>query len=238
MECKLVYSDYTKEIRELNPKQELINFANSGATEMRSLPKGYHGVVKRELYLEIIKKYGSVIHGSSPDISIAVALTTVATKHIYYDYPLTIYGASPKSTAALTVKKEHHGRPDKIPFLRPSTLTNWDPKLPFFWSERIIYAQSFYEVAKKMNIQVSTKYCSFWASLIVLEFHVFNTVKQLDNSLRFKLFSTILSCPLFFFKRLLGRLLFSLNVKKQSKFLILVENPEEVSLELQKRINK
>ena len=57
-----------------------------------NLPKLYHGIVKRK-YLNLIKeKTGNFIGGLSPDIYLAVALSTLIKKIIKIDYPLTIFG--------------------------------------------------------------------------------------------------------------------------------------------------
>ena len=163
---------YTWQISFVESLNELTAYEKAGATEIRGLPRGYHGVVKKSLYRFIKEKFGNYILGSSPDIAIAVTIALLCDRFLYVDGPLTVYGACYKSGGGMTARKQHFMKPDDATFLRRETIDNWCAELPYIWSERTIYPQTYYEVISKFNLHRFFDKERFWASFFILENNV------------------------------------------------------------------
>ena len=107
-----------------------------------NLPKLYHGIVKSK-YLNLIKeKTGNFIGGLSPDIYLAVALSTLIKKIIKIDYPLTISGICKASTSYSSATENNVGNLEN--FIRPRSRGEyfWAKEVPRFYSGINVWADS------------------------------------------------------------------------------------------------
>jgi glycosyltransferase involved in cell wall biosynthesis len=132
------------EIKEYSTIGEVEKLMKSGAQNYMelNLPKLYHGIVKRK-YLDLIKyKTGNFIGGLSPDIYLAVALSTYIKNIIKIDYPITIPGICKKSTSYDSVTYSNTGRLEDAPHFRDRGKYIWAKEVPRYYSGINIWADS------------------------------------------------------------------------------------------------
>lgn len=98
-QAKMFVKPYDGRIRKINGLKVVKSAAKNLGSGLGSMPRIYHGLVRREILNLIREKYGSIFGGVSPDIYSAT-LIALETNLIYsIDAPFVIPGASPKSTA-------------------------------------------------------------------------------------------------------------------------------------------
>lgn len=165
---------YTGKIRELSSLRERKIFQDSGSIYIGKLPRLYHGFVRKGVLQELIESFEDLVVGSSPDISLALQLSYIRDKYVHIDFPLTVYGACYNSGGGMTARKAHHGELEKMSFLPSNIITNWDENLPKIWSERIIYAQTAYEVSTRIGKSCGTNYFRTYTGLLIHEYKLKN----------------------------------------------------------------
>ena len=203
----------SKDLVLLNSNEELNKTLKKGAVSYYSLPRLYHGIVKREVLDKIRDKTGVYLTGSCPDIAFAVSLSLVIEKYYYMDFPVTIFGASKNSGGGWTASKKHYGTLGEITFLRPNIQDVWDFNIPKIWSQTTIYPQTTSEVLKVFDFHQKINYISFYATMLVNEPYLFSLLyKSIFNYCRFNPIKYLMLF-LKIFKKLMGLLLRSIKIK-------------------------
>lgn len=128
----------------INCQKELIRLLENGLQHylLYPLPKTYHGVVKRDLMLEIKQKTGHYYGALSPDIYSAVALSLYAKNHYEIDFPVSIAGVCATSTTADNFSGKHSGDLKSMPHLRNRGPYVWSELIPEYYSVNTIWAES------------------------------------------------------------------------------------------------
>jgi glycosyltransferase involved in cell wall biosynthesis len=129
-----------------------------GGTFLFDMPALYHGIVNKKTMDQVLKKFGSYVPGSSPDMAIAAALSSILEEHHYVNYPVSITGASKKSAAGMGIKNEHIAKIEDVPWLPIGLAQRWDEKIPKIWTGLTIYAQTISEVLKVANSELKLNY--------------------------------------------------------------------------------
>ena len=106
------------------------------------LPRVYQGFASRSALAKLRERCGTCFPGASPDMANAVGLSTFVDQVLWDDRPLVVSGHSPKSGGGQGAAGLHHGRLEDQSHLPATTIANWNPAIPHFWSGRTIYAQS------------------------------------------------------------------------------------------------
>ena len=106
------------------------------------LAKLYHGVVANSLIRNLRKKQGSCVGGLSPDIYLAVALSTIAEGCASVGFPLTISGICRASGSSASATGAHTGRLEDAPHFFGHVSYEWSPQVPRFYSVETIWADS------------------------------------------------------------------------------------------------
>ena len=142
----------------IDPRVELEKlYARGSVGGLGLLPRVYHGYVSRESLRKLMEACGTYFPGSSPDMANAVALVPFV-KTMYFDTRFTlISGHSPNSGGGQGSRKQHHAELEQAN-LPAATITNWDPRIPRFWSGTTIYAQSVMEAARAVNLTPHTPF--------------------------------------------------------------------------------
>lgn len=115
------------------------------------MPRGYHGIVRRNLLEAVRLRTGSYFHGSSPDMSAAVAMACLVDRFCEVDVPLTIPGVSGGSNSGRSAMNTHKGA------LSSETQTSgfedrgWTPGVPRFFSVENVWAHAGLETLKKLR---------------------------------------------------------------------------------------
>jgi glycosyltransferase involved in cell wall biosynthesis len=154
-------------MEEMNPEVELNKVLAMGGVFLNNLPCLYHGIVKRSTLDKVKQKFGSYIPGSSPDMAVAVALSTVLNRYYRINIPASIPGASKSSAAGLGVKGAHISRIEDVPWLSENILKNWDVNIPRIWTGYSIYAQSIHEVLKAGKVDKQLDYKKLYLKMFV-----------------------------------------------------------------------
>ena len=136
---------------EKNANAELYAFLDSGAAFFSSLPKLYHGILRKNVLNKIKEITGTFLPGSSPDLAFSIAISLSINKYYYVNYPISVFGASNNSGGGWTVSKKHYGKIEDQAHLPKKCLENWSDKIPRIWSEKTIYAQTTIEVLKEFK---------------------------------------------------------------------------------------
>jgi hypothetical protein len=148
---------------------ELEHMLKNGAVSYYRMPRFYHGIVSRQLLQSIYKNTGTFVPGSSPDMALSVALALITNRYLQSNRPVTVFGASKDSGGGLTAAKLHHGRIEDQVHLPKTTIDNWDPQLPRYWSEYTIYPQTTQEVFKAFGRPSNLDFTALYASIMVNE---------------------------------------------------------------------
>lgn len=164
---------------------------NNGVVSLDTLPKIYHGVVKKDLLIQIKNRWGSYFPGSSPDMASSVALSLITKDFYSINYPVSITGCSPKSAAGLGATSKHVGKIEDQIFLPKNVLENWNRYVPRIWTGPSIYAQTASEVLGDSINNYSINYYALYAYM--MNFHpdlksIINTaIKNINKLLLIKL---------------------------------------------------
>lgn len=121
-----------------------------------TMPRGYHGIVSRDLCTTIINKYGSLFGGVSPDIYIAALISKEATNAYIVDYPITLPGSSGVSGAGQSAKGKHIGFLRDTPYMAAFKNLEWDVIIPEFYSVETVWGYSLVKAIDAINIYDNT----------------------------------------------------------------------------------
>jgi hypothetical protein len=122
------------------------------------LPKIYHGLVRRTVLEKIRQVSGAYFHGSSPDVSGAIALALCSKNFLIVDYPLTIPGASGGSNTGRSAMNTHKGQLGQESQTRAFESGGWSIGVPRFFSVETVWAHAALETIRRIEPQ---QVCSF-----------------------------------------------------------------------------
>lgn len=191
----IFFKEYTYKTRVIQIENELAKVLDEGAANtLRSLPRVYHGFIKKEVLHELKIISGSFFPGPSPDMANAIGLTSVVKTLVEIDVPAIISGHSKRSGGGMGAEKKHHGRIEDQTFLPKETSKLWCNKIPKFWSGATIYAESAKEALRrtsKLN-QSKLNFSYLWAFCLVFETKYFKKIMPV-------IFRNPLQIPLVFY---------------------------------------
>jgi hypothetical protein len=106
------------------------------------LPKLYHGLVRRDLLEELKRRSGQYVHGSSPDMSAAVALSLVCPEFVSINYPLTVPGGSGGSNTGRSAMNQHRGRMGEDSQTKAFVNQGWSLGVPRYFAVETVWAHA------------------------------------------------------------------------------------------------
>jgi glycosyltransferase involved in cell wall biosynthesis len=130
----------------------LANVLRLGGTEMKNLPRLYHGIVRRAILDKIWARSGSYFPGPSPDMANAIALCKYVKQYVYTGIPYIISGHSALSAGGMGAKGTHIGEIENFKHLPKDTADKWSTTVPFYWSGTTIYAESLIQALVRMDM--------------------------------------------------------------------------------------
>ncbi|GAB1440080.1 hypothetical protein MASR2M36_28620 [Providencia sp.] len=154
----LTMRPYTGTLTRVNVEKETHEFFNNGCLDYldTSIPRLYHGIVKKEVIDKIKKQYGFFFGGLTPDIYAAIMLS-LHTKNVFrLDYPLTIPGVCNKSGSAASETGAHTGDLSSAPHFNHRGEYIWDNNVPAFYTVETIWADSALAALKDTNSIIQT----------------------------------------------------------------------------------
>lgn len=123
-------------------KVDLAQALERGFQGTESLPRCYHGLVRRDLFLKIKNLTGDYFHGSSPDMSGAVSLSCIVDTYIEVDVPLTLPGVSAGSNSGRSAMNTHKGSLGAERQTREFQDNGWSNGVPRFFATETVWAHA------------------------------------------------------------------------------------------------
>ncbi len=154
----LTISKFEGKLRKISVKDEYRKLILHGAILLYNTPQVYHSIVLKSKLEEVKRKAGVYIPGPSPDMAIAVSLSTVVRNMVYCDVPYVTSGKSIKSAGALGLQHEHKGELGKIKMLPNDIEKRWINAIPEIWTGPTIYAQSCNEALEALGKKEGLKH--------------------------------------------------------------------------------
>lgn len=148
-------------IRKVSVADEFRKLIAHGAISLYDTPQTYHGIVLKSKLDEVKRQTGVYIPGPSPDMAIAVSLSSVVRNMAYCDVPYTTSGKSIKSAGGLGLQHEHKGELSRIKMLPGDIEKRWINTIPRIWTAPTIYAQSCNEALEALGDKKSLQ-CFNW----------------------------------------------------------------------------
>lgn len=145
---KLILPHFDGSVKELDHRAELLEAARLGAGGIRSIPRLYHGLVKRDRLTELKSVVGRYFPGPIPDMPNAVALSRFLKKTVAVQIPLIVSGQSPQSMSGQNALRKHQGEISSNVALPVDTEARWDARLPRYWSGPNIWAEGMLKGAQ------------------------------------------------------------------------------------------
>lgn len=153
----LTVAKFEGRLRRVSVIDEYRKLISHGAIWLYDTPQVYHAVVLKSKLEEVKKKAGVYIPGPSPDMAIAVSLSSVVRNMVYCDVPYVTSGKSIKSAGGLGLQHEHKGELSKIKMLPNDIEERWLAAIPKIWTGPTIYAQSCNEALAALGIKRGLK---------------------------------------------------------------------------------
>lgn len=122
------------------------------------MPRCYHGIVRRELLERARRQTGAYFHGSSPDMSGAVAMSCLISRYCEADLPLSIAGISSGSNSGRSAMNTHKGE------LSAETQTNsfeadgWTTGVPRFFAVETVWAHAGLETLRRFRPEAVVRF--------------------------------------------------------------------------------
>ena len=116
-----------------------------------SIPRTYHGLVKRDLMNIIKAKTGSFYGGLSPDIYSSFALSSLVKNHYEFSLPFTIAGVCAKSSTAENLVGKHSGELKDMPHLKNKPDYLWDKNIPKYYGVYTTWCESALKALSDMD---------------------------------------------------------------------------------------
>lgn len=116
-----------------------------------SIPRTYHGLVKRDLMNSIKEKTGSFYGGLSPDIYSSFALSNLVKNHYEFSLPFTIAGVCAKSSTAENLVGKHSGELKDMPHLKNKPDYLWDKNIPKYYGVYTTWCESALKALSDMD---------------------------------------------------------------------------------------
>lgn len=189
---KLILSNYTSKLEIVDPQFELLKLVKSGGQSLFKVPRLYQGIVSKQALDKLKDKVQTYFPGPVPDMSNAVALSSIITKHCYIDLPFIIAGHSKKSMSGKNSTRMHQGEITSEKSLGNDTADRWSKKIPFFWSAPTIWSEAALKALQALDLKYELSqfnYSFVYANCFVycdakyFKF-IFESIKKEKNILR------------------------------------------------------
>jgi len=156
-------------VKYLNISKTLKNLFKAGIIDYQqySLPRIYHGIIRRDTLEKVYEKVGCYFRGLSPDIYSTIALSSQVEKHAILNLPISVPGSCPKSTTSQNQTGGHRGELSDCPHLKHREDYIWDELIPKFYSVETIWGESGIKAARDFELK---------ELIVVFNLSRFNTV--------------------------------------------------------------
>lgn len=126
--------------------EKMLDIAKAGAFQgTDGMPKLYHGLVSKAALDVITARNGTLLYGTSPDMSAAVSLCLEGGEYYLLDFPFTMPGGGGNSNSGRSATGKHKGGLEKDPHLTPFKNLNWPKIIPHFFSVETVWGHAAWE---------------------------------------------------------------------------------------------
>lgn len=115
------------------------------------MPRCYHGIVRRDLLERVRHQTGAYFHGSSPDMSGAVAMACLVSRYCEVDLPLSISGISSGSNSGRSAMNTHKGELSAETQTSSFEHENWTVGVPRFFAVETVWAHAGLETLRRFK---------------------------------------------------------------------------------------
>ncbi len=149
----LIYPLIESKIKSIDSKKIIKKLVADGIVNhySYSIPRTYHGLVKRNLMNTIKAKTGSFYGGLSPDIYSSFALSSLVKNHYEFSLPFTIAGVCAKSSTAENLIGKHSGELKDMPHLKNKPDYIWDKNIPQYYGVYTTWCESALKALSDMD---------------------------------------------------------------------------------------
>ena len=148
---KIFIKKYTSTVKKIDAKLALVNAAKYLGDGVLTMPRAYAGMISKKLANNIVKKYGSLFGGVSPDIYSSSLISIESENCFEIDYPFIIPGTSGRSTAGLSGNGKHIGKLRDNPHIGAFRDLIWNDLIPEFYSVPTVWSYSFVEAINNVS---------------------------------------------------------------------------------------
>lgn len=142
---RIYLSDFDYSLSKYDVKKRLEKALSVGCQGTDNMPKLYHGLVLRSLLDSIREQNGTLLYGTSPDMSAAVSLCLAGGEYYLIDFPFTMPGGGGGSNSGRSATGKHKGGLDKDPHLTPFKNLNWSEFIPRFFSVETVWGHAAWD---------------------------------------------------------------------------------------------
>lgn len=137
----LYYEPSLPTCRKMNPRKEMIKVLKAGIPDFGNMAKIYHGIVKRSVLTDFLKKDGheTIFPGCTPDMSGSIVATLMVKNLVKVNFPILLPGQSIESSGGMTGKIVAL---EEVPWITQETRDNWEQKIPRIWAREFIWPDS------------------------------------------------------------------------------------------------
>lgn len=130
-------------IKQIDPKETLLDALHDGMQDITFLPRVYHGIVSKNLLTRIYEQTnGTFFPGPSPDMANASSCAILANNMVSINIPMIISGFGKTSAGGMGRRKLHKGSLKGNFQLRDDVEDTWDQKIPKLWMQSTIWPNS------------------------------------------------------------------------------------------------
>ncbi len=130
---------------------DLIAALHRACQATTGLPRTYHGIVRRSLFEQLRERTGAYYHGSSPDISAAIAIACMIESYCEVELPLTISGISSGSNSGRSAMNTHKGDLSSDPQTREFEASGWPAGVPRIFAVETVWAHAGLEILRRLR---------------------------------------------------------------------------------------
>lgn len=146
-----------------NPASEALACLARAGQGAGWLPKTYHGIIRRSCLEELRVATGAYCYGVSPDIYLALAVSSSVRRQVCTTMPLTIPGASGKSNSGRAALRRHKGDLRSDPHMARFASLDWPAMVPRFFSVETVWAQAALEATRRASLGNSFNFPRLYA---------------------------------------------------------------------------
>lgn len=147
----LCIEKYTGTVKSLNAILELQKAAQLLGSGPQKMPRIYAGLVSGDLVKKIIKNYGQLFGGVSPDVYSSTLLARECQSSVLIDFPIIVPGISGGSTSGTSSNGQHVGKLRENSHIAPFRNLIWDKRIPEFYSVPSVWSFSMLKALEEIG---------------------------------------------------------------------------------------